>query len=74
MKSNEPREVGWLFPTVAVVVGPIGLLFLPLVLSLAEHLMFGSSYVEGFCRKISVHEVLRKVYEPIVPLIQKLIE
>jgi hypothetical protein len=48
----------------ALVVLP----FLPLLLSLAEHILFGTHRVEDFFRHVGLYDVLSQLYRPIVRL------
>jgi len=43
--------------------------FAPLILSLIEQFMFGTNQVEDFCRVIGVHDLLGKIYDPILNFI-----
>ena len=41
--------------------------FLPLLLSLVEHVTLGTNYVEDGCRTIGIHGLLTTLYEAVVP-------
>ena len=52
------------------LVAVVGLIFLPLGLSAAEHFTVGSSHVEDFCRRIGLHDALDPIYTPVLRLFQ----
>ena len=40
--------------------------FVPLLLAMAEALLFGTRQVENFCEQIGIHDELGMLYEPVI--------
>jgi len=71
MSADETSERSSRFGMAAVVlllvvVGLPLLLFLPLILALAENFLFGTNEVEGLCRDVGIHDELGKIYGPLI--------
>jgi hypothetical protein len=45
------------------ILGPILIIYMPLMLAGAEQLLFGTHEVENFCRLLGVHGFLKTIYE-----------
>ncbi len=59
----------WIFAVLGAI-GSVGLLiFLPLILSLIEYLLFGSDNVQQWFRAIGLHDELGRIYAPFGRLI-----
>jgi hypothetical protein len=48
---------------VLFVLGPILIVYMPLMLAGAEQLIFGTHEVEDFCRLLGVHGLLKTIYQ-----------
>jgi len=48
------------------------LVFLPLLLALIEHTLFGSRHVEEFFQEIGLHDELDAIYDPVVDFLRSL--
>lgn len=62
-------------PALAVLVAVLAIpviVFAPLVLALAEHLLFGTDYVEGFFRWVGLHDALDAIYTPVIDFFRNL--
>lgn len=60
-----------IFVTLAItLIGLTLIIFLPLILSVCEYILFGSMHVEDFARKLGIHETLKEIYAPIVNIIR----
>ena len=46
--------------------------FLPLVLALIEHVLFGSRHVEQFFHEIGLHDELDAIYDPVFRFLRDL--
>lgn len=72
MDKDQPRARRvplWGCVALATLFAGAGLVFVPLFLSIAEYLLFGSSYVEQWFHEIGLHSALGRIYAPfIVPL------
>jgi hypothetical protein len=73
MSENDHREetsvgqaVAW--SVVAVLIIP----FIPLILSIAESLLFHSHRVEDACRAIGIHAALSKLYNSVFDVLGRL--
>ena len=51
--------------TLLLLVGLVALPFVPLILSLLEHLTLGTNRVEDFCRDIGIHDALSESTETV---------
>jgi hypothetical protein len=49
----------------SIVIGVLTLVFLPMVLSIAEHMLLGSHHVEECFRDVGLHDVYDNVYDGI---------
>jgi hypothetical protein len=49
-----------------LIIGPILIIYLPLMLAGAEYLLLGTHKVEDFCRMLGVHEFLKTIYDSTV--------
>ena len=71
MKESSPdfRRTG--STILCAVIALILLIFLPLLLSLAEYEIFGTHKVEDFFKQIGLSDALTKIYLPIINLFQR---
>ena len=68
-EENQPsRSAPTVVVTLLLIAAPILLLFLPLLLALAESATMGTGHVEDICRAIGIHDFLSGIYRPIVSL------
>ena len=67
--NNEPPESHGTAHTVAFLLAfLVGLVFLPLIIALFEHYILRSDHFEDYCRRVGVHNILDRVYAPVVKL------
>jgi hypothetical protein len=64
------RVLGWF---VAIPLVAVALLFMPLLLAIAEGLTLGSEHVEDFFRTIGLHDELGEIYESVFDLFSSLV-
>ena len=67
-ERSESRE--GVAPFVWVVIGVPVLLFLPLGIAAGEHFVLGSDHFEQFLIRVGVHEILGRLYQPILSFFQ----
>jgi len=67
--SDESAQSRFPIGTIALGLFVIVLVpFMPLIGAGLEHLCFGTNRVEDFCRHVGIHELLGKIYAPILRL------
>jgi hypothetical protein len=66
MNGPEPEPTGLGRTILLWIVVLVLLPFLPLLLSLAEHSIFGTNRVENFCKMIGVHAILGNLYRAVL--------
>lgn len=68
MSEEPPKRSGLIYSLVAIA--GIFLLYLPLLLSFAEHQFVGTNHVENVCRQLRIHGFLGILYGPVLRLLR----
>lgn len=69
-QESKTTAVGALTLSFLILLVSILLVFTPLILALVEHALWRTHHVEQFVRSIGIHDILSKIYDPVLPLIR----
>ena len=68
--TDEEKPIRQIIARTSIVVLFLLTPFIPLLLAFAESLSFGTNIVEGFCKRIGVHDELSLLYEPVIKFLR----
>jgi len=69
--DGRKRSAGPVLAVLLALAVPLTV-FLPLVLALIEHMLFGSRHVEQFFREVGLHDELDAIYDPVISFLSSL--